>query len=389
MNPLERGVRTVDRAQQRFGPAGFVFGVVKKFGDDRAGSLAALITFYGFLSLFPLLLLLVTILGIVFGENKSVTHDLETSALSQFPVVGTQLGDSIKALHRNSAVGLIIGILGLIWGSQGATQSGQYAMAEIWNVPGVVRPNFWSRLLRTFLMMGTLGVFLVLSTASAAISSFLGGGRTLERVAAVALTLLLNVALYVMAFRILTPKQVASRLLVLGSVLGGIGWTVLQLAGGFLINHTLSNTSEVYGFFAIVLGFMAWIYLGAEMTLYMAELNVVRERRLWPRSIVQPPLTDADRRVLADIAHQGERRPEQQVTVRFRSEAAEEAARSTAPSLADLAAEPRWPEDHDARPQSAAVRLDAQLDEIPQPEIPQPEIPQPEFQQPDPPAPRR
>jgi YihY family inner membrane protein len=317
VNPIERAVRVVDRSQQRFGPAGFAFGVVKKFGDDRGGSLAALLTFYGFLSLFPLLLLLVTILGLVFGNNKSVTHDLETSALSQFPVIGTQLGDSIKALHRNSEIGLIIGILGLLWGSQGAAQSGQYAMAEIWNVPGVVRPNFWSRLARTFLLMGTLGVFLLLSTASAAISSFLGGGRTLEKIGGVALTLLLNIVLYVVAFRILTPKQVASRVLLLGSILGGIGWTVLQLAGGLLIHRALQNTSEVYGFFAIVLGFMAWIYLGAQMTLYMAELNVVRERRLWPRSIVQPPLTAADLKVLSAIAHQGERRPEQQVSVHF------------------------------------------------------------------------
>jgi YihY family inner membrane protein len=317
VNPIERVVRVVDRSQQRFGPAGFVFGVVKKFGDDRGGSLAALLTFYGFLSLFPLLLLLVTILGLAFGNNKSVTHDLETSALSQFPVIGTQLGDSIKALHRNSEIGLVIGILGLLWGSQGAAQSGQYAMAEIWNVPGVVRPNFWSRLARTFLLMGTLGVFLLLSTASAAVSSFLGGGRTFEKIGGIALTLLLNVALYILAFRILTPKQVASRVLLLGAVLGGIGWTVLQLAGGVLIHRTLQNTSEVYGFFAIVLGFMAWIYLGAQMTLYMAELNVVRERRLWPRSIVQPPLTDADRQVLAAIARQGERRPEQQVSVHF------------------------------------------------------------------------
>jgi len=142
MNPVERAVRRIDRAQQHFAPAAFVFGVVKKFGDDRAGSLAALIAYYGFLSFFPLLLLLVSILGIVAGGNRSFAASVEHSALSQFPVIGNQLSENIKALHRSSTAGLIVGLLGLVWGAQAAFQAGQYAMAEVWNVPGVVRPNF-------------------------------------------------------------------------------------------------------------------------------------------------------------------------------------------------------------------------------------------------------
>ena len=161
MNPIEKVARRIDRAQQGFAPAAFGFGVVKKFGDDRAGSLAALIAYYGFLSLFPLLLLLVTILGIVAGHDPAFAKSVEHSALSQFPVIGTQLGKNITALHDNSVPGLVVGILGLIWGSQGAIQAGQYAMAEVWNVPGVVRPNFWSRLIRTLLMMAVIGIFLV------------------------------------------------------------------------------------------------------------------------------------------------------------------------------------------------------------------------------------
>jgi len=116
---------------------------------------------------------------------------------------------------------------------------------------------------------------------------------------------------------VLTPKTIDAKLLVPGAVLGGVGWTVLQFLGALIVDHTWRNTSQVYGFFAVVLSLIAFIYLGAQMTLYMAELNVVKARRLWPRSIVQPPLTEADERVLHDIARQGLRRPEQHLRVRF------------------------------------------------------------------------
>jgi len=317
MNPIERVVRRIDRLQQGFTPAAFGFAVVKKFGDDRAGSLAALIAYYGFLSLFPLLLLLVTILGIVAGHDPAFAKSVEKSALAQFPVIGTQLGQNITALHENSVPGLVVGILGLIWGSQGAIQSGQFAMAEVWNVPGVVRPGFFPRLVRTLLVMVFVGVFLVLSTFLTGFTGFSGHQGLAAQIGAVILSLILNIVLYLGAFRLLTPKQVGHVGLLLGAVLGGVGWTALQLLGTVLVDHTLRNASHLYGFFAVVLGLIAWIYLAAQMTLYVAEVNVVRARHLWPRSMVQPPLTKADEEVLEYIAKQDERRPEQHVSVRF------------------------------------------------------------------------
>jgi len=334
MNPFERAVRKIDQTQQHFGPAAFVFGVIKKFGDDRAGSLAALIAYYGFLSLFPLLLLLFTILSIVAVHNKGFAHSVEHSALQQFPVVGTKIGENIHMLHRDSVVGLVIGILWLIWGAQGAIQAGQYAMAEVWNVPGVVRPNFWARLIRTLTMMGFLGVFLLASTAATAFTSLTGTHQMLlAKAGAVILSLVLDVALYLVAFRVLTPKSIDSKLLRPGALLGGVGWTILQFLGAVVVDHTWRNTSQVYGFFAVVLSLIAFIYLGAQMTLYMAEVNVVKARRLWPRAIVQPPLTEADERVLHDIARQGVRRPEQQLRVRFEHEQGPRVAGAPDPSV--------------------------------------------------------
>ncbi len=105
--------------------------------------------------------------------------------------------------------------------------------------------------------------------------------------------------------------------------MAGVLWVLLQSGGGYLVGHNLKHASQVYGFFAIVLGLLSWLYLAAEATLYAAEVNVVRARRLWPRrSILQPPLTQSDKRALTDLAKQEERRPEESIQVNFTDQAA-------------------------------------------------------------------
>ena len=316
MNPLERIARQVDRAQQRHRPLAFTVGVVRKFGDDRGGALAALLAFYGFLSLFPLLLVLVTILGFFHPAEHSLLQRTESAAFSQFPVVGTKLSQNIHVLRGRSTLGLVVGIAGVLWGSQGALQTAQYAQAEVWNVPGEVRPNFWARLGRTAAMTALLGVFLLASTLVAGVVT-IGRHGPGALVGAFVVSLALNVCLFAVAFRVLTPRQIAWRDMLAGSVFGGAGWTLLQYVGGLLIEHTLRNTSKEYGTFALVLGLTGFLYLAAEVTVYAAEVNVVKARHLWPRGVVQPPLTDADMEVLSSIVLEGKRRPEQRVTAEF------------------------------------------------------------------------
>lgn len=318
VNAVEQAVRALDRGQQRFRPAAFVFGVVKKFGDDRGSSLCALLAFYGFLSLFPLLLLLVTLLGFFGGSEHSLVHRVESSAFSQFPIVGTKLSTNVHALRDRSVVGLVVGIVGVLWGSQGAMQTAQFAQAEIWNIPGVVRPNFWARLGRTAGMILVLGAFVLATSVLAGVVT-IGHHGAPAALAAFVLSLGLNIVLFVIAFRVLTPQQIPWRDMVPGAIAGGAGWTVLQYLGGLLIEHALRNTSKEYGAFALVLGMLGFLFIAAEICVYAAELNVVRSRHLWPRSIVQPPLTSADKEVLSSLALEGKRRPEQYVATGFRA----------------------------------------------------------------------
>jgi YihY family inner membrane protein len=316
MNLVERSIRKADQAQQRVRPIAFAVGVFKKFGDDRGGSLCALLAFYGFLSLFPLLLLLVTILGFVGGADHSFFHRVEVSAFAQFPIVGTKLSTNIHGLQGRSTLGLVVGIVLVLWGSQGALQTAQYAQAEVWNIPGVSRPSFWARLGRTALMTVTLGLFLVVSTFLAGLVT-IGHHGGWAVAGAVCMSLAVNVALFLVAFRLLTPKQIPWGDMVPGAIVGGAGWTALQYLGGVLVEHSLRNTSKEYGTFALVLGLIAFLYLAAEVSLYAAEINVVRARHLWPRGMVQPPFTTADKEVLTSIALEGKRRPEQYVATGF------------------------------------------------------------------------
>jgi YihY family inner membrane protein len=317
VNVAERAIRGVDRLQQRFAVVAFVVGVVKKYGDDRGSTLAVVLTYYGFLALFPLLLILTTILGFIGNERLSDTVIGQT--LSQFPVFGEQLGEDAAHPISGNGFALVIGLLVLLYGALGFAQAAQLAMAQVWNVPGVKRPGYFPRLARGLLFFATLGLGIA---AGAVVSSFVTGhgqGMT-TRIVIFGANVVLNIVLFAVSFRVLTPKSVATRGLLPGAVLAGIGYSALLALGTALIQRQLRHSEALYGQFAFVLGLIAWLYLVSQLTVYAAELNVVRTRRLWPRSLVQPPLTEADKRVLRDLARQEERRPEARVAVEFERE---------------------------------------------------------------------
>ena len=315
MNPVERGIRGIDGWQRRFKPAAFVFGVTKKFGDDNGGVLVTNLAFTAFLSLFPLLLVLTTILGLVASHNDTVRTEVIKAVSNQVPLIGHTLTESVQQLQRNSVIGLIFGLVTLIWGATGLAQAGLFTMEQVWNLPGPDRPGYLQRLGRSGLFLGMLGGGVIATTLLATLGNFGPGGIWVSIFSAVGAAVV-NSLLYIGAFRILTPKAVTSGRLLPGAIAGGVCYTVLQFIGTFLVGHYLRSDSA-YGIFATVLGLIAWIYLAVRITVYAAEINVVLARKLWPRSIVQPPLTVADRVSLALQATQNRRRPEQHVEVTF------------------------------------------------------------------------
>lgn len=316
MNSAERTLRHVDAYQQRHTPLAVTFAVIKKFGDDRAGNLVSVIAYSGFVAMFPLLLIFFTILGLVLAHDPSAHRAVTNSALHNFPLVGEQLSTNVHTLKRTSVVGLVVGLVVVAWGSLGLAQAGMYAMSQVWNVPGPERPRYAARLLRSVEFLGVLAGGVLVTTVLASFGT-IGGHWLPLRLLGEALAVIVNIGQYLLAFRILTPHRVGTRALVPGAVLGGVGWTVLLAAGGYLVGHQLKHAGAVYGTFGLVLGLLAWIYLGARLSLYAAELNTVLDYRLWPRTMVQPPFTDADQRMLELRQRTAIVRAEQEVHATF------------------------------------------------------------------------
>ncbi|MEA2132341.1 MAG: rane protein [Solirubrobacteraceae bacterium] len=305
-----RVVKSLDAYQRRHRWLGFPLAVLYKFGDDQGAYLTALITYYGFLSLFPLLLLLTTILGFVLQGDAGLQTRLVDSTLAELPIIGSQLRENVQSL-KGSGVGLAFGILGTLYGCLGAAGAIQNAFNRVWAVPRNERPNPIKTRLRSLVLLLVLGFGVLLTTAISALTTNGGAfgasvGAWLA-IAAIPLAALVNVGLFMLAFRVLTVSDVPTRHLRTGAVVAGVGWQVVQVLGSYYVARTLKGGSEAYGVFGLVLGLIAWIYLLALVIVFAAQINVVAQRRLWPRALLTPftdqvELTSADERAYTGYA---------------------------------------------------------------------------------------
>jgi YihY family inner membrane protein len=316
---VERAVRLVDKFQQRHGVLGFPLAVVQKFGNDQAGGRAALIAYYGLFAVFPLLMLFTTILGYVLHDNDRLHRELVNSALGSFPIIGPQLQSQIHPLS-GSTFAVVVGALLLLYGAVGLGLATQSAMNEVWNIPYVDWPPLPMRYLRGLAVIVLLAASAIGSTVLTAFAT-LASHDQLSRTFLLLGSLVLNFVLILVAFMVMTAVKLSWRDVVLGVALATVFWQALQLFGSWYVGRELRHATETYGFFGIVLVLLAWIFLGAQLFLLAAEINVVRRFQLWPRSITQPPLTRADRLVFERLARMEVRRPEAEVQIEFTPQA--------------------------------------------------------------------
>jgi YihY family inner membrane protein len=314
-NKLGRVMRRIDAFQQRHRVISFPYAVVKKFGDDAAGNLAALIAYYGFLSLFPLLLALTTVLGTILGSHPDLQQRVLNSALAQFPVIGDQIRTNIHTL-QGSGLALTVGVAGALWGGMGVMKAAGNAMDDLWEVPKRQRPNFLRAIIRAALLLVVLGGGVVITTILSGFGTSGSGGFVPLKILGILAAAIVDIALIWFGFRVLTVRDVAWRDLLPGAVVAGLGWLALQTIGGYYVTHQLTHATQTYGMFAVVIGLLSWIYLQAQITLFAAEINVVRLAHLWPRSLTGQ-LTAPDKRALAAYAEVEERRADEDVAVGF------------------------------------------------------------------------
>jgi uncharacterized BrkB/YihY/UPF0761 family membrane protein len=323
MKRFRRLLEMIDHWQRANRPVGVTYAIVKKFGDDGANQFVVALGWYGFVAIYPLLLVVITIFGFI--GAASLGHQI-VSTLHEFPVVGSQFNpEHSSSSLQGSGLGLAIGLIGLLYGAQGVTQTVQQAMAGVWNVPQVDRPGFVPRLVRSLVALTLIGGAFVGNAAAGTIVTNLGVSTVIRGLTLVGM-LIGNAALYFGVFRVATPDQVGAVDLLPGAGLASLGFTLLITIGSGLVQHQLRHSSATYGQFGLVIGLVGFLFLLAKISLYAAELNPVITRHLWPRGMLSGNPTVADNQVLSDIAHQSRRRDDERIGVGFGEHAADDAA---------------------------------------------------------------
>lgn len=285
-NVLQKSLRGLDNFQQRHRFSAFPLAVIKKFADDRGGQLAALITYYGFLSLFPLILVVTTILKIVVKNDDNLRARVTDAIGHYFPVISNELQTNIQSLHR-TGIALALGIILILYGARGVADAMRHAFNEIWNVPKEERPGFPKSIINSFLLIFVGGGGLVLASALSSYALGLTHDFYLK-IIPIAFSLMLLIGAFYLVFSVgISSKKPSHKDLIISAVVAAIGVQILQSIGGYLLTHELKKLGNLYGTFALVIGLLLWLYLQVQVILYAVEIASVRALKLWPRRIIE------------------------------------------------------------------------------------------------------
>ena len=310
----------LDRLQRRSRGAGFVIAVIYKYVDDQGGYLAALITYYAFVSLFPALLLLTTVLGVVLVGHPELQEQILQSAVAQFPVIGDQLGQP-QGLSGGT-VGVVVGIAGALYGGLGVGNAVQNAMDTLWAVPRNDRPDPIRARIRSLLVLLVLGSALIATTIMAAVSRASESFGIVGKAGIVVVSVLINAGVCLVVFRIATARDVSYRQVAPGALAAAVIWQLLQWFGAIYVAHVVQSSSATNSVFALVLGLLAFLYLISTTLLVCAQANVVATDRLYPRALLTPftdnvELTRGDRKTYTGQAKAQRAKGFQRIDVTF------------------------------------------------------------------------
>ncbi len=303
----------LDAAQKATKPTSVAVATFKKFSEDQSTNLAAMVAFWAFFSIFPLFMVMVTVLSFVLPA--SAKDNVLTHVAAMFPLLDAK---TIKGL-TGTWWPLVAGGVTALWSGIGVVRTAQTAFNSVWEIPYHQRPRLIEQILRSLWVLATIGAGLVVTTL---ISGFVTSSATgvnlgvAGRIGGYVLSLVLDIGLFVAAFRMLTDREVSVRDVIPGAVLSGVVFFILEQISSFIIARHLKSAQSTYGHFATVITILWWFYLQAVVTLLGAQLNVVLKERLHPRSLVNAPQTEADHRALQAYAAERTYQPEEEVRTR-------------------------------------------------------------------------
>lgn len=288
MKQINNLITGLDELQQRFHFTAFVYAVIKKFSEDGAGYKAALLTYYGFLALFPLLLLLTTLTKSAIGNHPDLENTIISGLTSYFPVLGGQLSDHVHSLHK-SGFALAVSVAFLLYGVHGIADVWRHGIQDVWGVSRPKKEGFPVGFLKSLSLVIIGGLGFLMASVSAALAAAAGQGWGF-RALSISVNLLILFFLFRFLLNVSLPKHVSIKEIRVGAATAAVGLVVLQLLGVYIISRELKSLDALYSYFAIALGLLFWIYLQAQMLYYAAEIAVVSSKKLWPRGFSDPPL---------------------------------------------------------------------------------------------------
>lgn len=305
----------IDQWQQSRPLLSIVVAIGKKFTDDRGGRLAAVVSFFGFFSLFPLLMVFVAVLGFVLDGRPGLRQDIVDTALGQFPLLSDQLGANEGAepggrALSGSPIAVTVGLTAAMWAGLRVTDALEGGLNDVYDVARDERSNFVVRRLRGLQVLAVLAVGLIASAVLAGVATALPLGA-LTRFILPLLALAVNTLLVVAVTKVLVNCELGVRRVLPGATVAGSAFVALQVIGSLYVQRITEGAGDVYGTFAFVIGLLSWIYLQARVLLLSAELNVVLFDRLWPRSLFGQPRTAADFEVADRLRRSAAERIEQ------------------------------------------------------------------------------
>lgn len=305
----------IDRFQQSHRLTSIIFAIIRKYGDDNAGYLASLITYYGFLSLFPLLLAATSIISIANNYHLPFAANVSAALSNNFPLIGQELQRNVHGL-KSSGLSLVIGITLALFGARGVADAFRHAINEIWQIPKDDRPMFPSDILVSLkiIFVGGFG-FILSSVVSSVMQNY--GNNIFSTIVANIISLGLIYLTLLAILLLAVPRSMKRADMRRGAIGTALGFQLLQLIGTLIVTHTLGRLSTTYGIFALVLGLLFYISLQAQILMYSLEYNVVMRRHLWPRSLFLEPVTPADKDALTGQAKKEKLTSQEAIGVKF------------------------------------------------------------------------
>ena len=294
-------VDALDRFQRRHRIIGFPLAVIYKYFDDQGPYLAAVIAYYGFVAIFPVLLISTSVLGFFLDGDPGLRDRLLESALGQFPIIGDELGRPEGLQGSTGAI--VVGSIAALYGAMGLGQASQNAANIAWAVPRNSRANPFLMRLRSLIFLAIAGVgILVLAVATSVLANVDVPGRFEQPVvqwSVRVVVLALTVGIFVGLYRLVSAGRATTRAVLPGAVVAALGWQLLQVGGNAYVTMVIARASQMNQTFALVLGLVAFLFIAAIVAVMGLEVNVVVRRRLYPRALLTPftdnvELTKAD-----------------------------------------------------------------------------------------------